>query len=159
MTAMKDKSPHRFHMHETDRMLALEGLPLAAFWQRALGYVVDVSIAVVLWAPLEALVRRNLLHQEQIDLKWDFHETGNIVVMVLYWAACNYFGNGRTPGKWVARNENRFAHQRPARSMAIDRARPRLRSRNPGRRPGIRSILLGSQPDVRARSPGRDDCH
>jgi uncharacterized RDD family membrane protein YckC len=26
-----------------------------------------------------------------------------IVVMLLYWATANYLGNGRTPGKWVAR--------------------------------------------------------
>jgi hypothetical protein len=33
---------------------------------------------------------------------WDFHEAGNIVAMVLYWAVCNYVGNGQTPGKWAA---------------------------------------------------------
>jgi uncharacterized RDD family membrane protein YckC len=103
MAAMKDKSPCRFHMHETERVLGLEGLPLAAFWQRALGYFVDLAIAVVLWVPLEFAVRRYLLHEDKIDLKWDFHEAGNIVVMLLYWAACNYVGNGRTPGKWIAR--------------------------------------------------------
>jgi hypothetical protein len=35
-------------------------------------------------------------------LEWDFHEAGNLVVMVLYLALSNYFGNGRTPGKWAA---------------------------------------------------------
>ena len=34
---------------------------------------------------------------------WDFHEAGKIVAMVLYWAVCNYVGNGQTPGKWAAR--------------------------------------------------------
>lgn len=90
-------------MHETERMLALEGLPLAAFWQRALGYVIDLFIALVLWVPLEFVARRYLLHEDKINLKWDFHEAGNIAVMVLYWAACHYFGNGRTPGKWITR--------------------------------------------------------
>jgi uncharacterized RDD family membrane protein YckC len=90
-------------MHETARTLALEGLPLAAFWQRALGYFVDLSLALVLWVPLEFSLRRYLLHESKIDLKWDFHEPGNIVVMVLYWAVFNYLGNGQTPGKWAAR--------------------------------------------------------
>lgn len=103
MAAMKDKSPRRFHMHETSRMLALEGLPLAAFWQRVVGYLVDIAIALVFWVPLEFSVRRYLLHEERIDLKWDFHEIGNIVVMLLYFAISNYFGNGRTFGKWIAR--------------------------------------------------------
>jgi len=103
---MKDKPapPRRyFHMHETARMHALEGLPLATFWQRLLGYSIDVLLAVLIWIPIEYSVRRYLLHQNEINLMWDFHEPGNVVVVVLYWAVCNYFGNGRTPGKWVAR--------------------------------------------------------
>lgn len=78
-------------------------MPLAAWWQRVLGYAVDLLIAIVIWFPAEALWRRYVFHETQIDLKWDFHEKGNLIVMVLYWAAANYFGNGRTPGKWVAR--------------------------------------------------------
>jgi uncharacterized RDD family membrane protein YckC len=105
MARMKDKLalPRRFQMHETARMHALEGLPLATIWQRLLGYVIDVFLAVLLWAPLEFSVRRYLLHQTTVDLKWDFHEPGNLVVVVLYWAVGNYVGNGQTPGKWVAR--------------------------------------------------------
>jgi uncharacterized RDD family membrane protein YckC len=38
-----------------------------------------------------------------VRVVWDFHEVGNIAVMVLYWGLANYFGNGRTIGKWVAR--------------------------------------------------------
>ena len=103
---MKDKpdAPRRcFHMHETVRMQALEGLPLAAFWQRLLGYAIDLLLALLVWVPLEFSFRRYVLHQIQVDLKWDFHEPGNIVVMVLYWAVCNYLGNGQTPGKLAAR--------------------------------------------------------
>jgi uncharacterized RDD family membrane protein YckC len=84
-------------------MAELNGLPLAAFWQRLLGYFIDVLLAVVIWAPLEFAWRRYILHQMDIDLKWDFHEAGNIVVAVLYWGSANYFGNGQTPGKWIAR--------------------------------------------------------
>jgi uncharacterized RDD family membrane protein YckC len=84
-------------MHE------LNGLPLAAYWQRLVGYLVDLLIAVVIWFPIEGCWRFFVMHETRIDLKWDFHETGNIVVMVLYWGLANYFGNGQTPGKWVAR--------------------------------------------------------
>ena len=37
-----------------------------------------------------------------LDYPYD-SAAGNIVVMVLYWGLANYFGNGQTPGKWVAR--------------------------------------------------------
>lgn len=92
-----------FSSHENPRVNALEGLPLASFWQRALGYWIDVLFAVVLWAPAEAGWRRFFLHEQVINLKWDFHEIGNIVVALIYWGVGNYWGNGRTPGKWMAR--------------------------------------------------------
>lgn len=92
-----------FHAHESARMVALNGLPLATFWQRVLGYFVDVTLAVLVWVPLEFAWRRYVLHQEKIELIWDFHEKGNIVVAMFYWGLANYFGNGQTPGKWVAR--------------------------------------------------------
>jgi uncharacterized RDD family membrane protein YckC len=93
-----------FEAHETDRATALNGVPLATFGQRVVGYFVDLTLAVLLWFPLEFLWRRYLLHEQKIELKWDFREAGNIVVMLLYWGLGNYFGNGRTPGKWVARS-------------------------------------------------------
>ena len=92
-----------FHLHETTRLKQLDGLPLATFPQRAIGYVIDVLIAVLIWAPLEVVWRRYVLHETNIEVRWDFHEIGNIVVMLLYWPAFHYFANGRTPGKWIAR--------------------------------------------------------
>jgi len=93
-----------FHAHETARIARLDGLPLATFWQRALGFFIDMFVAVVLWMPLEFAWRRLVLHQQDIkEMRWDFHEKGNIVVMVLYWGLANYFGNGKTLGKWIAR--------------------------------------------------------
>jgi hypothetical protein len=46
-------------------MLALEGLPLAAFWQRLLGFFIDLFLAVLVWIPLEFSLRCYLLHQER----------------------------------------------------------------------------------------------
>lgn len=92
-----------FHAHDSDRLEALDGLPLATFGQRALGYFTDVFIAILIWVPLESLWRRYVLHQSDIELRWDFHEVGNLVVLVFYFAAFHYFANGRTPGKMLAR--------------------------------------------------------
>lgn len=63
----------------------------------------DLMIAVVIWFPLEFAWRYFLLHETSIHVVWDFHEAGNLIVMVLYWGIANYFGNGQTPGKRVAR--------------------------------------------------------
>src|SRR5690242_3210689 len=103
MTQPSKKDRRRFHAHLEARAASLNGLPLAAFWQRVLGYLVDLLLAVIIWGPAEYSWRRFLLHETDIHAAWDFHEPGNIVVMVLYWGLANYFGNGQTPGKWVAR--------------------------------------------------------
>lgn len=92
-----------FHPHHRNHLDALDGLPLAVFWQRALGYFTDVFVAVLIWVPLEFLWRRYVLQQSDIELRWDFHEIGNIIVVVLYFATSHYFGNGRTLGKMLAR--------------------------------------------------------
>jgi hypothetical protein len=99
---MKGKltSQRRFLLEESDRTRDLIGLPLATFWQRLLGYLVDLLLAIVVWSPLEFAWRRFLLHEEHISLVWNFHEKGNVAVMLLYWGLGNYLGNGQTPGKW-----------------------------------------------------------
>lgn len=84
-------------------MRELEGLPLATFWQRMLGYLIDLVVAVVLWAPAEISWRILVMHEKRVEIRWDFHEIGNIIFLVLYFGVCNYLGNGQTPGKWMAR--------------------------------------------------------
>jgi uncharacterized RDD family membrane protein YckC len=93
----------RYHAHAGARADLLDGLLLATFWQRLLGYCVDLLIAAIILFPLEFSWRHFIRHETDILIVWDFHQPGNIVVMVLYWGLANYFGNGRTPGKLVAR--------------------------------------------------------
>jgi uncharacterized RDD family membrane protein YckC len=93
----------RYHAHAGARAESLEGVLLATFWQRLLGYLIDLLVAVILWAPLELTWRKLFLHETDPHVVWDFHQAGNILVMVLYWGLANYFGNGRTLGKLVAR--------------------------------------------------------
>jgi uncharacterized RDD family membrane protein YckC len=103
MTPKPSKERRRFHAHRASHADALNGLLLATFGQRLLGYLIDVLLAVIVWAPLEFSWRMFILHEKKIEMSWTFHEAGNIIVMVLYWGLANYLGNGQTPGKWVAR--------------------------------------------------------
>ena len=101
----RPSSPSRrtFSSHDNPRVDTLEGLPLATFWQRALGYWIDPLFAVLLWFPAEVGWRRFVLHEQNINIKWDFHEIGNIIIALIYFGLGNYWGNGQTPGKWIAR--------------------------------------------------------
>lgn len=105
MRPRPSKPARRYHAHAGARADSLNGLPLATFWQRLLGYFVDLLIAVIIWFPLEFSWRQFFLHEKDSHIVWNFHEAGNIIVMVLYWGLANYFGNGRTPGKWLARTQ------------------------------------------------------
>ena len=113
----------RFHAHDSPRFRELEGLPLATFGQRLLGYFVDLFLAILLWAPLEIAWHRFVLHEENVTVKWDFHELGNVFVILLYYGAANYLGNGQTPGKWVARTRAvSLTHSRMGLWQSIERA-------------------------------------
>ena len=105
MNQQSKGNTRRYHAHASARADQLDGLLLATFWQRLLGYSVDLMMAVIIWSPLELSWRHFFRHETDIHIVWDFHEAGNIIVMVLYWGLANYFGNGRTPGKWVARTQ------------------------------------------------------
>jgi len=110
-------------LHESARLRQLQGLPLATFSQRLIGYVIDLLIAVAIWAPLEACWRIFVLHEEHVHLAWDFHELGNIVVLVLYYGISTYMGNGRTAGKWIARTRVvSLTHERIGLWQSIERS-------------------------------------
>jgi uncharacterized RDD family membrane protein YckC len=105
MSPRSKAARRRYQAHAGTRAELLNGILLATFWQRLLGYCVDLLIAVIIWFPLELSWRRFFLHEKNIHIVWDFHEAWNIIVMVLYWGLADYFGNGRTPGKLVARTQ------------------------------------------------------
>jgi uncharacterized RDD family membrane protein YckC len=117
------RAQRRFHAHETARLRELEGLALASFWQRLLGYAIDLILAVLLWAPCEILYRVEFLHEQKVHLVWDFHEPGNLIFLFLYFGLANFIGNGRTPGKFVARTRAvSLTHPRLGFWQAIERA-------------------------------------
>jgi uncharacterized RDD family membrane protein YckC len=96
-----------FDSHETGRVEELDGLPLASFPQRAAGFIIDFVIVVVLWSPIELLWARFISHewdgQSHFNIMFSFHEWRSFVVALLYYVLVNYFSNGRSIGKWIAR--------------------------------------------------------
>src|SRR5580698_6898034 len=143
MAQQSKKERRRFQAHVEARAYSLNGTLLATFWQRLLGYCVDLLAAVSIWFPLEFSWRHFVLHETNIHIVWDFHETGNIVVMVLYWGLSNYFGNGQTLGKWVARTRASSLKGGPHGTVAIHRAGARVWSCGAGVRSGVLAVLLG----------------
>jgi uncharacterized RDD family membrane protein YckC len=104
-----------YHGHESTRMAALEGLPLAGFGARAVAFAIDmvlVSLSYVVPAIIGAMVLIKLgwLHngvQIHFDPFHRQHEAGaweelaSVAWFVVFIAASNYMGNGATIGKKI----------------------------------------------------------
>jgi uncharacterized RDD family membrane protein YckC len=95
-----------FHAHETQRADDLDGLPLAGFGQRALGFLVDFFLVILAWVPLELVwarfVSREWDGQSHFHISFSFHEWRSLLVALLYYVVVNYFSNGKSIGKWIA---------------------------------------------------------
>ena len=96
-----------FQAHETARTDELDGLPLASFGQRALGFLIDLFIVVLLWIPLELLWARFVSHEwngrSRFHITFSFHEWRSLLVALLYYVLVKYFSNGKSLGKRIAR--------------------------------------------------------
>jgi uncharacterized RDD family membrane protein YckC len=105
---MKRKPQRHFHAHETARQMALEGTPLATFWQRALGLLLDMLAVTVLWAPIELLWIRFVKHafasaHTKVHVEFDPRDHKGLGFLLVYFVLANLVSNGRSLGKWIMR--------------------------------------------------------
>jgi uncharacterized RDD family membrane protein YckC len=123
MSEKESRPRRRFHAHETARVDSLDHRLLAAFWQRAVAFAVDLLISVLLFSPVEYVWQRYVEHNEKILIALDFHEWRSLLVIVLYFGLCTFFWNGKTVGKWVARiRVVSLTHERVSLWQALERA-------------------------------------
>jgi uncharacterized RDD family membrane protein YckC len=96
-----------YRAHETAGEDARDGLPLARFWQRALGFTIDFILMLVLFTAIVvgwmAFVTKKLHAQTNLHLEFDPRQHENFVFMFVYFVIATYIGNGQSPGKWCAR--------------------------------------------------------
>jgi len=100
-----------YHAHETNRAEELEGLPLAGFGRRVLGYMIDM----VMMLPLTLLITVLWTRYGVVNLEWKWNggtvriagpesnEWIFIVAALFCIALVNYLSNGKSAGKWIAR--------------------------------------------------------
>ncbi len=94
-------SPRRFDAHETERLRALEGAPLAPFAPRAIAFLLDLALVLVVYAAVEVPMKLHELKPgEDFALHLNpFHDWTGIPIVIAYFGLATYFGRGRTPGK------------------------------------------------------------
>ena len=94
-----------YDSHQTKRMEAVHGAPLASFWRRAAAFMLDIVIMSLLFVAVGSLLEPVLR-----KYGWKMRSSEGLVFalnanwysvawVVLYFGLATYFGRGRTPGK------------------------------------------------------------
>lgn len=90
---------------ETHRMQELDGLPLATFISRAVAFIVDFLITIVISVPILMLGAKLLelfgLVKDNLRLVFDFRHWYSFILIVAYFSLSTYYGNGKTLGKRI----------------------------------------------------------
>jgi uncharacterized RDD family membrane protein YckC len=101
---------HSYDARETERMLAVHGMPLASFMRRFMALAIDFVIAGALFLlivyPIGLLLIRSGAVQPEGDviMRMNFFQNWySVVWLVLYFGIATYLGNGKTPGKWISK--------------------------------------------------------
>jgi uncharacterized RDD family membrane protein YckC len=94
-----------FQAHEIARFGELDGLPLAGFAQRAIGFAVDLLVVASLRIPIDLLWARfssgQQLGESGIFSSLSSHGWRSLLLAMLYFPIVNYLSNGRSLGKWI----------------------------------------------------------
>jgi uncharacterized RDD family membrane protein YckC len=127
MKMMQAKRSRVFEPHDTDRMQALRGIPLASFRARASAFAVDTVIVVL--AAVAALTGyavvkdptllhgRESVHIELFKSKW------GLGLIVLYFGVLPRIWKGRTPGKRIFKlRVVSLSHERLTLWQCVERA-------------------------------------
>jgi len=93
----------RYHPHETQRMLALEGAELASFARRAGAMAIDFGAIVVVFAAIVVPIALwDKQHQIEAHFNFDpFENWYSTLLPVIYFGLLVWWTNGRTLGKWL----------------------------------------------------------
>jgi len=91
-----------YNAHETARMMELDGASLAPFVRRAVAFLIDLMLAVllssiILYAYLYVSGKYNA--SDEIKIDFNFENWYSITATLLYFGLATYFGNGKTLGK------------------------------------------------------------
>lgn len=112
-----------FRARETAREDELDGLPLATFNRRAIGFGVDFVVV----ASLRKI--SILIWQLYVPHQWESHTLINlphaidVIIFVIYFCLAHYLGNGQTFGKRLMRiRVLSLTHQRISLWQALERS-------------------------------------
>jgi uncharacterized RDD family membrane protein YckC len=94
-------TPGYYHAHETARQDALNGIRLAGFTRRAVGFGIDFVLVSALRKPALYLWQNYVPHDWERHTLLDLFHVVSAIVLVIYFSVALYIGNGQTIGKRI----------------------------------------------------------
>lgn len=89
-----------FTSHEADRIIALDGMPLASFGRRAAAFAVDLVIVTIVFVAATLVLGKHDATNGNLIIYFNpFQGLWSLALMVLYFGFLTHLGKGRTPGK------------------------------------------------------------
>jgi uncharacterized RDD family membrane protein YckC len=92
-----------YRARETAREDEIDGLQLATFTRRAVGFGIDFVLISLLRKPVEFLWESYAPHQWQQHTLINLAHVLDLIVLILYFCVALYIGDGQTIGKRVMR--------------------------------------------------------
>jgi uncharacterized RDD family membrane protein YckC len=99
-----------YNPHHIERLQALEGKPLAAFWQRGVAFGIDCFVGLICTLATLIIVR---VSEGRLTVSWTGIEGDlmfdtefinlllELIAPVLYFGLLTYITQGKTVGKWI----------------------------------------------------------
>ena len=112
-----------FRARETAREDELDGLPLATFNRRAIGFGIDFVLVVLLRKLTVSLWETYVPHEWERHTLINLPHAIDVVIFVVYFCLALYMGNGHTFGKRLMRiRVVSLTHQRISLWQALERS-------------------------------------
>jgi uncharacterized RDD family membrane protein YckC len=92
-----------YRARETAREDELDGLQLASFSRRAVGFGIDFALISLIRKPVEFLWKTYALHQWESHTFINLAHVLDVIVLILYFCLALYIGDGQTIGKRLMR--------------------------------------------------------
>lgn len=115
--------PHYFRARETAREDALDGLELATFGRRAVGFTIDFIVVVLLRKVIGFGWEAYVPHQWERHTLINFPHAIDVVIFVAFFSLSLYLGQGQTIGKRLTRTRVlSLSHERLSLWHSLERA-------------------------------------
>lgn len=99
----KIRKIEKFHVSHLEHLRSLDGIPLAGFRSRAIAFIIDLIIILVIVILIGLPVAFSNYHSgitKDLVVHFEpFHNLKGIIALILYFGSLTYFWRGKTIGK------------------------------------------------------------